>query len=136
MSGWRNFSAQTQVDLRDARNQHLVLMRTVRLRSQILIPGMAAVLALPYTAPTVCGMLGRMGNEVEMTVDAGTDTAQALDSDGMCCTLNECGIAQVAPPAYVLNILDQTRTILVELPAPPSADPTGAYLPLTPPPQA
>ncbi len=109
-------------------------MKAVRLRSQLLTAGMAAVLALPYTAPTACGVLGRMGSEMEMSVDGAA--VRATDSGGMCCTLNECGIAQVAPPAYALHVFNQTSTIPTELPAPSSANPTSTHLPLTPPPRA
>ena len=97
---------------------------------------MAAVLALPYTAPTVCGVLGRMGGEMEMTSDAGTGTVRAPDSGGMCCSLNECGVPQIAPVVYGLNVLQQVATVRAELTAPPSNHPTNALLPLTPPPQA
>ena len=111
-------------------------MKTVRIELKLLAAGLVAVLALPYTAPTACGARGRMGSETEMTADAGTDTARAPDSGGMCCTLNECGVAQVAPPTHALHVLNLTRTIPAELPAPSSANPTSTHLPLTPPPRA
>ncbi len=111
-------------------------MKTARLQSKLLTAGMAAVLALPYTAPTVCGALGRMGGEMEISADAGTDTVRAPDSGGMCCTIRECGVPQVAPVAFALNVLQQVATVGAELPAPPSAHPTHTLRPLTPPPQA
>ncbi len=107
-------------------------MRTARLQSKLLAAGLAAVLTLPYTAPTICGALGRMG----MTANAGTDTVRAPESGKMCCTLNECGVPQVAPVAYALNVLPQVATARTELPAPPSAHPTNTLLPPIPPPQA
>ncbi len=111
-------------------------MSTARLRSKLLTTGMAAVLALPYTAPTVCGALGRMGNKMEMMADAGTGTVRAPDSGGMCCTLSECGVPQVAPAAFALNVLQQAATVRAELLAPPSAPSANALLPPIPPPQA
>lgn len=97
---------------------------------------MTAVLALPYTAPSVCGALGRMGGEMEMSADAPDTAVRAPDSGGMCCTLNECGVPPVAPVAYALNVLQQVATVGAELPAPPSAHPANALLPPIPPPQA
>ncbi len=111
-------------------------MKNARLPSTLLATCMATVLALPYTAPTVCGALGRMGSEMEMSADAGTGTVRAPDSGGMCCTLNECGVPQTAPVAYALNVLHQIATAGAELPAPPSAHSANALLPLIPPPQA
>ena len=111
-------------------------MKTARLQSKLLAAGLAAVLTLPYTAPTVCGALGRMGNTMEMTANAGTDTVRAHESGGMCCTFNECGVPQVAPVAFALNVLQQTATVRAELPAPQSAHSANALLPPIPPPQA
>ncbi len=111
-------------------------MKTARIPSKLLAAGLAAVLTLPYTAPTVCGVLDRMGGEMEMTADAGTGTVQAPDSGGMCRTLDGCGVPQIAPVAYALNILQQVATVGTELPAPPSAHPANALLPPIPPPRA
>ncbi len=111
-------------------------MRTARLQSKLLAAGLAAVLTLPYTAPTVCGALGRMGNTMEMTANAGTDTVRAPESGKMCCTLNECGVPQVAPVAFALNVLQQVAVVPAELPVPSSAHPTNTLLPPIPPPQA
>ena len=111
-------------------------MRTARLPSKLLPAALAAVVALPYTAPTVCGVLGRMGGEMEMTADADTATVRAPNSGGMCCTLGECGVPQVAPAAYDLNILQGVATGWATLPAPLSAPPNSVVTPLTPPPQA
>ena len=111
-------------------------MKNARLPSKLLATCTAAVLALPYTAPTVCGALGRMGGEMEMSADAPAAAARAPDSGGMCCTLNECGVPQAAPLAYALNVLQQVATVGAELPAPPSAHPANALLPPIPPPQA
>ncbi len=111
-------------------------MKTACLRSKLFAGVVATVLALPYTAPTVCGALGRMGSEIEMSADAGTGTVRAPDSGGMCCTLNECGVPGAAPVVYALNVLQQVATVRVELPAPPSAHPANALLPPIPPPQA
>ncbi len=111
-------------------------MKTDHLQSKLLAAAIAAVLGLPYAAPTVCGVLGRMGGEMEMTADGGTSTVRAPDSGGMCCTLNECGVPQAAPVAYALNVLQQVATVGAELPAPPSAHPANALLPPIPPPQA
>ncbi len=110
-------------------------MRTAHLQSKLLAAGLAAVLTLPYTAPTVCGALGRMGDKMEMSADAGTDTVRAPESGEMCCTLNECGVPQVAPVAFALNVPQQAATVAAELPVPPSAHPTNTLLPLIPPPQ-
>ena len=114
----------------------MILMRTARLQSKLLAAGLTAVLTLPYTAPTVCGALGRMGGEMVMSADAGTDTVRAPESGEICCTLNECGVPQVAPVAFGLNVLQQVATVPAELPVPPSAHPTNTLLPPTPPPQA
>ena len=111
-------------------------MRTARLQSKLLAAGLAAVLTLPYAAPTVCGALGRMGDKMEMSADAGTDTVRALESGEMCCTLNECGVPQVAPVAFALNVLQQVAVVPAELPVPSSAHPTNTLLPPIPPPQA
>ncbi len=111
-------------------------MATPRLRSKLLATGMAAVLLLPYTAPSVCGVLGRMGSAMELSANAGDSTVRAPESSDMCCTLNECGIPQVAPLPYALSALQQIPAVRAELPRPPSAHPTNALLPLTPPPQA
>ncbi len=111
-------------------------MRTARLQSKLLAAGLAAVLTLPYTAPTVCGALGRMGDKLETSADAPDTAVRAPDSGDMCCTLNECGVPQVAPVAFALNVFQQTATFRAELPAPLSAHPTNALLPPIPPPQA
>lgn len=111
-------------------------MKNTRLPSKLLATCMAAVLALQYTAPTVCGALGRMGGEMEMSADAPDPAVRAPDSGGMCCTLSECGVPQVAPVAYALNVLEQVDTVGAELPAPPSAHAANALLPPIPPPQA
>lgn len=111
-------------------------MKTARLRSKLLAAGLVAVLTLPYTAPTVCGALGRMSHTMEMTADASTGTVRAPDSGGMCCIFNECGVLVAAPVAYALNVLQQVATVGAELPAPPSAHPANALLPPIPPPQA
>ena len=97
---------------------------------------MAAVTVLPYTGPTVCRALGRMGGEMEMTAEAGTGTARAPESGEMCCTINECGVPQVGPVAYAVSVLQQVATVRVELPAPPWAHSADALLPPIPPPQA
>ena len=86
-------------------------MSTARLRSKLLTTGTAAVLMLPYTAPAVCGVLGRMGSEMEMSADVPDTTVRAPESGEMCCTLNECGIPQVAPMAYAVNVLQQVATV-------------------------
>lgn len=114
----------------------MVSMKTARLQSKLLAAGLAAVLTLPYTATTVCGALGRMGGEREMSVDAPDTAVRAPDSGGMCCTLRECGVPQVAPVTCALNLLQQVATVGAELPAPPSAHPANALLPPIPPPQA
>ena len=111
-------------------------MRTARLQSKLLAAGLAAVLTLPYTAPTVCGALGRMGGEMELSADAFDTAVRAPDSGGMCCTLGECGVPQVAPVAYALNVLPPVATVHAELPVPSSAHPTNTLLPPIPPPQA
>ncbi len=111
-------------------------MRTARLQSKLLAAGLAAVLTLPYTAPTVCGALGRMGNTMEMTDKADTDTVRAPESGRTCCTLNECGVPQVAPVAFALDVSQQTATVRAELRAPRSAHSANALLPPIPPPQA
>ena len=111
-------------------------MKNARIRSKVLASCLAAVLTLPYTAPTVCGALGRMGNTMEMTANAGTDTVRAPESGQMCCTLSECGVPQAAPVASALNIFQQTATVRAELPASPSAPSANALLPPIPPPQA
>ncbi len=111
-------------------------MKTARLQSKLLAAAMAAVLVLPYTAPTVCGALGRMGGEMEMTADAGTGTVRAPESGEMCCTINECGAPQVAPVAYAVNVLQQVASVRMELPAPQSAHSADELLPPIPPPQA
>ncbi len=111
-------------------------MRTARLQSKLLAAGLAAVLTLPYTAPTVCGALGRMGGEMELSADAPDTAVRAPDSGGMCCTLSECGVPQAAPVAFALNIFQQTATVRAELPAAPSAPSANSLLPPIPPPQA
>ncbi len=111
-------------------------MKTARLQSKLLAAGLAAVLTLPYAAPTVCGALGRMGNTMEMTADAGTDTVRAPGFGEMCCTLNECGVPQVAPVVFAPNVLQQVATVPAELRAPQSAHSANALLPPIPPPQA
>ncbi len=111
-------------------------MKTARLQSKLLAASLAAVLTVPYTAPTVCGVLGRMGGEMEMSADAADTAVRAPDSGEMCCTLSECGVPQIAPVAYALNVLQQVATVRAELPAPPSAHPVNALLPPIPPPQA
>jgi hypothetical protein len=113
-----------------------VLMRTARLRSTLLASGMAAVLALPYTAPPVCGVLGRMDSEMEMSADGGDTAVQAPGTDGVCCTLNQCGIPQIAPLVYAFTVLRQLSAVRVELPAPPSLLRPYALLPPRPPPRA
>ena len=110
-------------------------MRTARLQSKLLAAGLAAVLTLPYTAPTVCGALGRVGGEREMSADAGTGTVRAPDSGGMNCSLNECGVPQAGPVVYA-HVLQQVASVGAELPALPSAIPANALLPPIPPPQA
>ncbi len=109
-------------------------MKTARLQSKLLATAMAAVIVLPYAAPTVCGALGRMGDEMEMTADVGT--VRAPESGEMCCTFNECGVPQVASVAFALNVLQQTATVRAQLPASPSAHSANALLPPIPPPQA
>ena len=109
-------------------------MKAARLQSKLLAAAMAAVMVLPYTAPTVCGALGRIGGEMEVTAEAGT--VRASESGEMCCTLNECGVPQVAPVAYAVNVLQQVATVRGELPAPQSAHSATALLPPIPPPQA
>ena len=109
-------------------------MKTARLQSKLLVAAMAAVIVLPYTAPTVCGAFGPMGDEMEMRADAGT--VRAPESGEMCCTLNECGVPQVGPVAYAVNVLQQVATVRVELPAPQSAHSANALLPTIPPPRA
>ncbi len=111
-------------------------MRTARLQSKLLAASLAAVLTLPYAAPTVCGTLGRMGGEMELSADASDTSVRAPDSGRMCCTLGECGVPQVAPVAYALNVLPQVATVQAELPAPSSAHLINALLPPIPPPQA
>ena len=111
-------------------------MKTTRLQSTLVAAGLAAVLMLPYAAPTVCGVLGRMGGEMEMMADAATGSVRAPDSGGMCCTLNECGLPQVAPVAYFLSVLQQMAVVRAEQPASPSEHPNNALLPPIPPPQA
>ncbi len=111
-------------------------MRTVRLQSKLLAAGLAAVLTLPYTAPTVCGALGRMGDKMEMSADAPDTAVRAPNSSGMCCTLSECGVPQAAPVAFAPNVLQQTATVHAELPASPSVPSANALLPPIPPPQA
>ena len=111
-------------------------MKNTRLPSKLLATCMVAVLALPYTAPTVCGALGRMGGEMETSAEAPDTAVRAPDSGGMCCTLRECGVPQVAPVAYALNVLQQVAIAGAELPAPPSAHAANALLPPIPPPQA
>ena len=111
-------------------------MRTARLQSKLLAAGLAAVLTLPYTAPTVCGALGRMGGEMELSADAPDTAVRAPGSGDMCCTLSECGVPQGAPVAFAFTILQQTATVHAELPASPSAHSATALLPPKPPPQA
>ncbi len=114
----------------------MISMRTARLQSKLLAAGLAAVLTLPYTAPTVCGALGRMGGEMELSADAPDTAVRAPGAGDMCCTLSECGVPQGAPVAFALNVLQQVATVPAELPVPPSAHPTNTLLPPTPPPQA
>ncbi len=109
-------------------------MKTARLQSKLLAAAMAAVIVLPYTAPTVCGALGRMGGEMEMMAD--TVTVRAPESGEMCCTINECGVPQVAPVAYAVNVLQQVASVRMEPPALQSAHSATALLPPIPPPQA
>ncbi len=94
------------------------------------------MLALPYTAPTVCGALDRMGDKMEMSADAPDTAVRAPDFDGRCCTLSECGVPQAAPVAFALNGLQQVATVPAELPAPQSAHSANALSPPIPPPQA
>ena len=110
-------------------------MKTARLQSKLLVAAMAAVIVLPYTAPTVCVAFGLMGDEMEMRADAGTGTVRAPESGEMCCTLNECGVPQVGPVAYAVNVLRQVATVRVELPARQSAHSANALLPPIPPPK-
>jgi len=111
-------------------------MKAARLQSKVLAAGLAAVLTVPYTAPSVCWALGTMGNTMEMTANAGTDTVGAPESGMTCCTLNDCGVPEVALLGYALNVLQQVATLGAELPAPPSAHPANALLTPIPPPKA
>ena len=110
-------------------------MRIAHRQSTLLAAAMAAVFVLPYTAPIVCRVLGRMGGEMEMTADAAAATIQAPGSGGLCCTLNECGLPQVAPVAFALDVEQRVATVWGEFPALTSAHATSALVPRTPPPQ-
>ena len=96
---------------------------------------MALVFTLPYVAPSTCGLLGRMGAAMEMTAGAGDSALQTPGSAGMCCALSECGVPYVAPLADALDDLPLVPAVRAEPAAPPSAPPTNAVSPLTPPPQ-
>ncbi len=113
----------------------MISMRIAHLQSKLLAAAMAAVFVVPYTAPIVCRVLGRMGGEMEMTADAATATVQAPTSGVIGCTLNECGLPQAAPVAFVLDVEQRVATVWAEFPALPSAHPNNALVPRTPPPQ-
>ena len=110
------------------------LMATAQLRSQLFAAAMACVLVLPYAAPVVCGGLGRMGGEMEMSAQA--DSAVSTPGDGTtCCNLDECGAPRAAPLANGLDVLRQIAEFRTALPAAPTVNPISDRLPPTPPPE-
>ena len=109
---------------------------TVRLRSKLLVMSLAVAVSLPYGAPSVCGLLDRMGADGEMIADAGDAGWQSPGSTGMCCNFNGCGVPHVAPLGYVVSDLRKLSVVQAELPGPPLSHPTNEISPLTPPPQA
>ena len=110
-------------------------------------PGISRVFAavvlsatlLPYSGPSICQMLGQMGNETdEVTLTSRSDGAalSAANSVAECCSFEGCGMPQAGPTAFsipspsdypVLTMASRTAQ-----PTPPQASPG----PLVRPPRA
>ncbi len=110
-------------------------MKASHLANKFLPIGLLAVLLLPYTAPGVCGLLGRIAGGMEMSNDVVTAAVQPPASGAMCCSVEACGIPQVAPPGCNVILMAEIIDVRAQLPAPLSADPTIPRFLTTPPPQ-
>ncbi len=64
---------------------------------KLAIVSLVLVLALPYLAPSICSVLGRMGCNTEMTTDASNTGWSSQGSSGECQDIGTCGVTQVAP---------------------------------------
>ena len=94
---------------------------------------------LPYSGPSICKMLGQMGNETdEVTLTSRSDGAALSAPDSMveCCSFEGCGVPQAGPTAFSIPSLydDPVLTMAPRTaqPTPPQASPD----PLVRPPRA
>ena len=75
-----------------------------------------------------------MGGEMEMSAEASA-VVHAPGAGATCCALSECGVPQVAPLTYGLDVLGRVSDVRLALLPAPSTGPTTHRLPPTPPPQ-
>jgi hypothetical protein len=111
------------------------VMTTARVQLTVLAVTLVTVLALPYAAPSICALLGRMNGEMQMSAPVSDAVVQAPDSGDTCCNLDDCGIPQIAF-VFGLGGLADPDVVVATPVAPPAAHPTHAPLPVIPPPQA
>jgi hypothetical protein len=113
--------------------------------SGTIVSALLAILVLPYAAPAICGVMGRMRADTsEMpagcTVSAGasatTDSWNAVTPINGHCRFEQCGATVVAPVALALTEVPVALDVQLELPAPASPSIDSSISPPTPPPQA
>ena len=92
-------------------------------------------LLLPYSAPGVCSMLDRMGNDSEMMADIADGAIHARGSGDMCCSTTGCNVFSVAQVAFALDEPVQIPAVRLYVVPFLQGPPWALSPPLTPPPQ-
>ncbi len=111
-------------------------MKATARANKLLAIAMATVLLLPYTAPGVCGLLGRVAGDMEMSHESAAAVMHSPTDGATCCSVDACGIPQVAPPGCDVTLMAEIIDAHAGHPTPVSADPTTPRFLLTPPPKA
>ena len=91
-----------------------------------------AAIVLPYSAPGICLVLGRMGMDVYemgMMADAGSTVLQSDSSSMECCSMDGCGVPHAGPAASFVEMAPGFQRRMVALVTEPS-DPPPEYLSL------
>ena len=89
-------------------------------------------MVLPYSAPGICSILGRMGmdvHEMGMMADAGSTVLRSASSSMECCSMDGCGATHAGPAAAFVEIAPGFERRMVASVAEPS-DPPPEYLSL------
>ncbi len=94
------------------------------------------VLALPYLAPSICSVLGRMGCNTEMTMDASNTGWSSQESSGKCQDIDSCGFPQIASLVNPLGGPVWVPVVDRGFPTPSLSHYAFDSSPLSPPPKA